>query len=244
MGAQDVDVELVRFDVRVLFLHDGETLVPERKSVHDAIGLGGRGYVPARPRAGQLERVTEYPVHAAARKDRQLIRRLHIRAAVDPSADLRILAFVVLTHDDEVDLLGRAVGKGGADPGQEAHRTDAHVLLEIPPDGDQKLPERHMVRDAGVPHRTEVDGVTLRQPLDPVLGHHAAVLAAVFAGVRKLLVIQTETVLRRQRVENLHPLWDNLLADAVSRNQVDAVLLAHVQMSSCLRAGLSVSGSL
>src|SRR5262245_16828960 len=45
MRRQDIDVILVRLDVRVALLHLGEAFVPERHGVDDAVGLGGQGDV-------------------------------------------------------------------------------------------------------------------------------------------------------------------------------------------------------
>ena len=111
MRGQDVDVELVGADVRVIRLHRREALVPERHGVDDAVRLGRGGDVLLRPLARQLEGVAHDAVGAAAGEDRFLHRGFVLGAAEHAPADLGILALDVLAHDEEVDVVGPAAGE-------------------------------------------------------------------------------------------------------------------------------------
>src|SRR5262245_6180575 len=92
VGGEDVDVVLRRLHVGVALRHRGEALVPVRHAVDDAVRLGGRGHVPPRALHRALEGVAHHAIAAGAREHGGLDRHLFRRVAVEPAADLRVLA--------------------------------------------------------------------------------------------------------------------------------------------------------
>ena len=58
---QDVDVELVCLDIGILLAHLGEFFVPIGHGVRDAVRLGGRSQLLARPALCQLEGIAHDP---------------------------------------------------------------------------------------------------------------------------------------------------------------------------------------
>ena len=82
MGAQDIDVELVRGDVRVVLGNDLEPFVPIGHGMDDAVGLGGRGQMLAFAGLGQFKGIAHDPLAAAPGKDALLDDELVISARV------------------------------------------------------------------------------------------------------------------------------------------------------------------
>ena len=158
----------------------GEALVPVRHRVDDAVRFGRRGDVLlAGPR--QLEGIAHDPVAAAAGEHRLLHRHLVFGALVEPAADRGIFALVVLAHDVEIDVAGRAVLQRRVDTGQQPHRPQVDVLLEAAADRDQQPPQRDVVGHAGIADRAEKDRVVEAQLVEPVLRHHPAGLGVGLA---------------------------------------------------------------
>src|SRR5262249_58623528 len=109
----------------------------------------------ARPLHGPLEGVAHDAVAALAREDRLLHGELLRRAAVEPSADLGVLAFVVLTHDQHVDVGRAAAGERRFDTLEQADGPEGHILIKSAPDRNQETPQRDVVRHSGESHRAE-----------------------------------------------------------------------------------------
>ena len=198
-----------------------------------------------RPGGGELERVAHDPVDTAAGEHRGLLHDLLLGTLEAAAADRRILALVVLAHDDEVDLAGRAVSQRRADAGHQPDRTDAGVLLERAADLDEQAPERDMVRHLGRPaDRAQEDGLVALDLVKPVLGHHVAVLEVVVAAPGQLVPLELEPELTARRVEHAHALRHHLLADAVTGDHRDLVL-GHKRLLKCpLQVGAGLCGAL
>ena len=112
---------------------------------------------------------------------------LVVGALEHPSADRRVLAFVVLAHDPEVDVAGLAAGERRADPGHQPHRPQVDVLLELPADRDQQAPERDVIGHVRKADRAEKDRVVVADLREPVVRHHRAGGTIAFAAPRKVL---------------------------------------------------------
>ncbi len=207
--------------VRVAPGHRGEALVPVRHAVDDAVRLGGRGDVPPRPLLRQLEGVAHHPVAAAPGEHRLLHRQLVGGVAVEPAADLRVLAFVVLAHDQHVDVR-RARGRRAASARPEQpHRPQVHVLVELAADRDQEPPERDVVGHAGESHRAQVDRVEAAELLEPVLRHHAPGPRVDLAAPVELLPRELYAEAAPGRLEHPDPLGQDFLADTIAGNDRD-----------------------
>ncbi len=194
-----------------------------RHGVDDAVGLGGRGHVLSGAMAGEFESETGDPVHSDAREHGFLNDNLPFRSLVETAAGLGILALRVFPDDDEVDVFGRASGQRGGDSRQQPYRPHVHVLVEVAPDGDEKPPERHVIRHFGQADGPKENGVERSQPLDTVLRHHDAVLGKIPAGVGKFGEFHLEREALRKFFEDPHAFGHDFPSDAVPRDQCDTV---------------------
>ena len=107
----------------------------------------------------------------------------------------------------------------------QPHRAQIDVLVELAAEQDERAPQRDVIRHLRRPaDRAEVDRVVLADLLLPVLRHHAAVLLVVVAGGEiEIVVPQLEAEFLRRRLEHAHALRHDFLADAVARNDGDAI---------------------
>ena len=177
------------------------------------------GRVPA-----QLEGVAHDPVDAAAGEHRRLHHHLLLGALEAAAADRRILALGVLAHDDEVDVARPAARQRRSDAGHQPHRPDVGILIEAAAQPDQQPPERDVVRDQG----READGAQedrrmAADLLEPVLGHHPAVLDVVVAAPGQLVPVEGDAVFRTGGVQHADALGHDLLADPVAGDHRDPV---------------------
>ena len=186
--------------------------------------------------AGELEGVAHDPVAAAPREHRFLHRHFVFGAAIEPAADFRVFALVVLAHDIKIDVARRAVAQRRLDPGEEPHRTQVDVLVEAAPQRDQQAPQRDMVRHLGVTDRAEINGVVEPQPLDPVLRHHHAHIDVALAAPVEFVPLEAETVSPRRRLHRGNPLGHHLAPDAVAGDHRDPIILCHADHPLCRRA--------
>ena len=82
-----------------------------------------------------------------------------------------------------------------------------------------------MVGHVGVADGAEIDGIEAAQPLQPVFGHHASVLAVIIRAPGKAFHVQLQPGLARlQGVEDSQARRDDFSADAVAGNGGDPVL--------------------
>ena len=134
VGRKYVDVKLVRPYVWVERGHLSKTFVPVRHTVNDAVRLGRRRQVLLRSAAGQVESVTKHTVDAYTREHRLLDHHFRRRSFVNPSTYLRVLSFIVLPHNDKIDVFWLPVGQRRSYPGQQPDRSQIDILLEPPAD--------------------------------------------------------------------------------------------------------------
>ncbi len=135
-----------------------------------------------RQRAGVLDDA----IGPAAGEDRLLDGELVLGALVQASADLRVLALVVLAHDHHVDVGRRDVAQRRGDARPQPDRPQVHVLPEGAADRDQQAPQRHVVGHIRPADGAEEDRVAVAQGVERVGGHHAAGLDEVIAAPRML----------------------------------------------------------
>ena len=108
----------------------------------------------------ELEGVADDPGHADAREHRLLDGHLVGEAAVEPAADLAVLALDVLAYDDQVQPV--AAAHRAVDAGERPGRPHVGELAERAPDRDQQPPQRHVVGHARPADRAEQDRVVRR----------------------------------------------------------------------------------
>ena len=188
------------------------------------------------PGAGQLEGVAHHPVDALSGEDALLHHRFLLGAGVDAPAHLRIFAFVVLAHDNEVDVGRAAARERRGHALEQPDRTQIDVLPEGPAQRNQEAPERNVVRHAGEAHRAQQDGVERAQHLDPVLRHHPAGLAVGFAVPAEMLPVETDIEAPACGLQHPHGLGHDLVADAIARNHRNSIVRHGLSLPSPARA--------
>ncbi len=209
---------------RVLLRHRVEALVPVRHRDRDAVRFGRGGHVLRRAPSRELERELHDPVDALAREHRFLEHDFALGAFEHPAAHRRILAFGVLADDDEIDVARLAIRERRRDSRHQTARPQVHVLVEAAPELDQRSPKRDMVGHGRRPADGAVeDRVVRAENVEPVLGHHAAVLRVVIAIPVELLPIECDAELAPGGLENGHALRHRFLADTVPGDDGDAM---------------------
>ena len=192
--AGGVDEQRLGADVRILARDLGEHPIPERHAEALRVRLGDRrqqALAVAAPR--EIEGEADHALGAVPREHRRLHRHFVRPAGVEHAADLRVLAFGVLAHDDEVDVARLLAGERTADAGVEDRRPHARVLIEAAPDRQQQAVERDVVLHPRIADRAEEDRVERPQPVERVGRHHPAVLEVVLRAPRKVLPLEAES---------------------------------------------------
>ena len=190
---------------------------------------------------GELEGEPEHAVDADAAHHRLLDDDLALGAGEHAAADRGILALGVLAHDEEVDVARLAAGERAGHARHQPHRAQVDVLVELAAELDQRAPQRDVVGNLLRPaDRAEEDRVVLADLLLPVLRHHALVLLVVVpAGEIEPVLPQLEAEALGGRLEHAHALGHDLLADAVARNDGDAIdpVRSHADYLDCSAGG-------
>ena len=218
MRRQDVDVILVRLDVRVLLAHLGEALVPEWHGVDDAVRLGGRGHVLLLRRAGEVEGELEDTVDALAGEDRLLNGHLVVGTLEHAAADRAVLALGVLAHDPEIDVARLAVGQGRRHALEQTHRPQVHIFVEVATDRDQQSPQGNVIGHARPAHGAQEDALERLELLHAVVRHHLAGLHQPIARPVEIGEFEFEVEAPRGGFENEYAFRQNFLTDSVTRN--------------------------
>src|SRR4029077_17108591 len=92
----------------------------------------------------------------------------------EPAADLRVFAFVIFTHNAEIDLSGGEVLDGRFYSREQLYWANICILMELAANRNQKAPERNVVGDSWMAHGAEKNGIEWQELFEAVFGHHAA----------------------------------------------------------------------
>ena len=224
---EDVDVILVPLHFRIVLRHRLHALVPIGHRDRDAVGLGRRGQMLLRARLREIEREFQDAVDADARHHGLLGDELTVGVREHAPADGGILTFGVFAHHPEIDIAGLAVGERRRHAGHQSHRAQIDILVELAPEFDERAPQGDVIRDFRRPaDRTEIDRIVLADFRLPVLRHHLAVLFVIVPGSEvEMIEMNRHAVLFRSRLEHAQPLRDHFLADAVTGNDRNPILL-------------------
>ena len=92
------------------------------------------------------------------------------RVLLQEAADAAVQVFGVLADDDEVDVLRSLAGQRGFDAGEQLHRAQIDVLIELEPQLQQQAFFEDAGRHVGMADRAEEHGVELSQFVGAALG--------------------------------------------------------------------------
>jgi hypothetical protein len=160
-------------------------LVPEDVAVARGVRLGCARQHAAAPRRA-LERVPHHALHSSAGEDARLDRDLGRERVVGPPAHAGVLALRVLAHEEDVDVRRRLRGQRAGDSVEEPAGPKVGPQVELLPQLEDRPPERDVIRDGGISHRAQQDGVEGPEGLERVRRHHQPVLVPVGGPPREL----------------------------------------------------------
>ncbi len=159
-GAENIDMLLVPADLGIVFGHLLHPLIPVGHADGQPVGFCRRGQRFARAALRQLEGVAQDTVNAPAGKDRLLNHHFMLGAFIGAPAQSGIFAFGVLAHHVEIDIASLFPRQRAGDAGEQAHRAQVDVLIELAAELQQRPPQRDMIRDGIRPaDGAKVDGV-------------------------------------------------------------------------------------
>ncbi|MNN36056.1 hypothetical protein D3C81_1499310 [compost metagenome] len=178
---------------------------------------------------GHVEGVLEDAVDATAGEHRFLQHELVLGAFEHAPAQRRVLAFGVFADDHEVDVAGFTTSQRAGYAGEQAHRANVHVLVEVAAELEQRTPQRDVVRDlVGPADRAEVQGVEVFELLEPVVRHHLAVGQVVIAaGPLEEFEADVQAVLASGSLDYADTFGEYFDADAVTGDGCDSECFGH-----------------
>ena len=129
---------------------------------------------------GQLEGIVQDAVDTVSAEYGLLQYHFPIRAAELAAADIRVLAFGILAHHQEIDIARLLAGERTGDARHQSYGPQVDVLVEVSAEAQQRSPQRYMVGHHFRPaDRTKQNRIESLQAFIPVGGHHLAVLQVV-----------------------------------------------------------------
>src|SRR5262249_26000550 len=157
----------------------------------------------------------EDTIDTASTKRALLHDHLVLGAVVHPAADGRILAFVVLANNPEIDIARFAIAQRRLNSGHQAYGAQVHILAELTPNREEKAPQRNGTGTPGNANRPEKDRVMPANPLKPVFRHHSAVLGVKLAAPRKGLPGKLDAIFSACGLEYPHAFGYDFVSDPV-----------------------------
>src|SRR5579883_738260 len=137
----------------------------------------------------------------------------------------RILAFAVLAHHHPIEFARARVPQRALHSLKQPRRPHIRILIETLADAQPQTPQRHIIGNFAIADRAEIDRVEAAQHVEPVIRHHAPVLAKIIRAPRQRFAKQSEVAAARlQAREYLESRRDHFLANAVARNHRNPVL--------------------
>ena len=176
--------------------------------------------------AGEVERIAGDALGVAPADDGQLRGGLPRRADAGAPARPGQFTLDILAHDDEIDVLRLRVRQRIGDAGEEFAGAEVDVLIEGEAEGEERVREGDLVRDAGgATVRAEEDGVEAAQRVEAAGRHDRLARFERFArGPVEIGRLQSEAAdgpLRR--AQHAHRRRDDLPPDAVHRHDRNSV---------------------
>jgi len=175
----------------------------------------------------QLESIAQNAIRTVAREHRHLRSKLMVGARVHPPADLRIFAFDIFADDPHINIAGAFVTQRRRNAGQEPHRAQVHILIELAPDRDQQLPQRDMIRHTGKAHRTKEDRIMIAQLVDAIIRHHLTRRLERLARPIEWRLLDLKPMQRRHCIKNFQSFGHRLIANPVTGQHRNLVGLGH-----------------
>ena len=219
-GTQDIDMLLVPANFGIVFGHLFHPLIPVGHADRQTVGFGCGGQRFAWAAFRQFEGVAQDPVHAAAGKDRLLNHHFMLGAFIGAAAKGGIFAFGIFAHHVKINIAGLFTRQRAGDAGEQAHRAQVDVLIELAAELQQRPPQRNVVGNGIRPaDGAEVDSIEALQLLAPVVRHHLAIMGVIFAACPlHLLEAQRQIPTLCGGLQHANPFRQNFFANSVTRD--------------------------
>ena len=159
------------FHVGIFLPHLPKDLVPEDHGIIKGIALADAGEA-AVFLFGQFIGIAHDALCSKAGEDSVLNDRFPRRARIEPSPGTSVLSFAVFPDKDHVNIFFRNSHQRARRPLKEFDRAQVDILIKIVTDAQEKVTEGNMIRNTGIAHRTQIDGIKMAQRLDAVIRHH------------------------------------------------------------------------
>ena len=171
--------------------------------------------------AGELERVADAALAAAAGVDGHLRGHFVRRALVHEAAGAAVQVLGVLADDDEVDV-GRAfVLERRLDAGEQFHRPQVDVLVEAEAEVEQQLALQDAGGDVGMADRAEQDRVELAQLVEAVGRQRFARFEIAVAAPVEVREVELEVFQLGDGLQNFHAFGGDFRPGAVAADDGD-----------------------
>ncbi|SBK56040.1 Uncharacterised protein [Klebsiella pneumoniae] len=131
---------LVPANFGIVFGHLFHPLIPVGHADRQTVGFGCGGQRFAWAAFRQFEGVAQDPVHAAAGEDRLLNYHFMLGAFIGAPAQGGIFAFGIFAHHVKIDIAGFFTRQRAGDTGEQAHRAQVDVLIELAAELQQRPP--------------------------------------------------------------------------------------------------------
>ena len=142
---------------------------------------------------GEIERVFQAAVNAAARVHRFLDGDLVRRALENETAGAGVEALAVLAHDREINVLRPLVLERTVGGAEQFHRAEIDVLFQFEPQPQQEAFFQNAGLHLRVADGAEENGLVAAELLDGAVGQHLARLQKSLAAEVVMMPVEFET---------------------------------------------------
>ena len=160
---------------------------------------------------------------AAPGEDRRLNGNVVVRALIDATADVGVLALGVFAKHEHVDRAGGLASQRAVHAVVQIRGTETDALIEAPANREEQPVQRDVVLDSGMPDRAEQHRVELRQFIEELGRSHPSVGEVVIGPPRKLGPLDARADFRDSGLGGAHRFASDFGTDAVSGNDGDAM---------------------
>src|SRR5690606_15282502 len=152
-----------------------------------------------------------------ARHDGNIGGRFNGMPLVHASAHARVLAFRIFTNDDPVQIFDGATFQWCINTWKDTGGPHVGILIKALADLKAQSPEGDVVGNIGISGRTEYNRVFVTQGVQPIFGHHDAMLAIEISTPIEVFKFERERGVRlRERLQQFLAGGYDFLAYAVS----------------------------
>ena len=160
-------------DIRIFSAQLRKDLVPEDHGIIEGVRLAdtcqGLSFFP-----GQFIGIADNPLAPLSGKDSVLNDHFFGLVLIQPGAAPGIFSFGIFPDKGHVDVFSFYIFQGAGCSREQLYRTQIDILIETVTDFQQQAPQGNMVRNTGIAHGSQQNGVIVLQDFHSVFRHHPA----------------------------------------------------------------------